>query len=133
MEGFIMPKTMKYFEWSYLISIGIGIIIVIYQYDIIAVTFTDFGGGFSAVIAQVLSFGISLLLVLLTSRKKNSVTKWVLTVFFVIGLVFFVMGLLTIQRLGLSDFLSIIQILAQCCGMYFLFSKSSRDWFKKEV
>ena len=129
----MIPKHIKYFEWSFLISIGIGIIIVIYQYAKIANMAINIGGGFFVVITQVISIGIILLLVLLTSRKKNSVTKWVLTVFFVIGLVLYVISLLTIQRLGLNDFLSIIQILAQCCGMYFLFSKSSRDWFKKEV
>jgi hypothetical protein len=125
-ESLLMPKHIKYFEWTWLGSLALGIVLSVTKGPEIAAA----GSG-----AQFFAFfgvGVSLLLVLLTSRRRSKIAKWVLVVFFAMGLVVYIQNVPAWLGMGFQGILSLIQVLAQCVGMYFLFTKESRDWYKKK-
>ena len=86
-------------------------------------------GVFDAFI-QFVTLGIMLLLILLTSRKRNNIAKWILVVLFGLGIVFYIPQLSSLFDKGFAGVLSSLQVLAQCVGIYFLFTQESRDWFR---
>jgi len=77
-------------------------------------------------------------LVLLTSRKKSVICKWINTVYFVreIVMIMFspdlamlgVMGI--VQSLGV---MGIVQLIMQSYGIYFLFNADSKAWFESKA
>jgi len=121
-----MPEHIKYFEWTWLGSLAVGIIISALSYSEVVPAGTEtFVGAFQFVL-----IGVLLLLVLLTSRKRSNVSKWILVVGFGLGIVFYIPQLAVLFNMGFVGVLSSIQVLAQCVGVYFLFTQESRDWFK---
>jgi hypothetical protein len=131
-----MPNHIKYFEWTWLGSLALGIIVAALTYP----TITPAGGegvelprldifvGF----VQFFIFASLLLLILLISRKRSKVAKWILAIGFVIGVVFYIPQLSSLFEIGFAGVLSSIQVLAQCVGLYFLFTEESRNWFKQK-
>ncbi len=71
-----------------------------------------------------------LLLILLTSRKRNNIAKWILVTLFGFGIVFYIPQLSSLFDIGFAGVLSLIQVLTRCAGIYFLFAQGSRDWFR---
>ena len=71
-----------------------------------------------------------LLLILLTSRKRNNIANWILVTLFGLGIVFYIPHFSSLFDIGFAGVLSLIQVLTQCVGMYFLFAQGSRDWFR---
>ena len=130
------PNSIKYFEWLWLGSILIGIIVsaISYQHMLSEIQneFGELGSLFEILvpIGTAIGVGLTLLFVLLTSRRQNKVAKWFLVIMFGLGLAFSIPELNT--RFGYSVFvgiLSSIQIALQCVGIYFLFTSGSRAWF----
>jgi len=121
-----MPRSVKYFEWTWLGSLALGIVVAALSYSAIVQPGTEFFAGF----IQFFVFGITLLLVLLTSRKRSNLSKWILLILFASGIVFFIPQLSALFKLGFAGVLSSIQVLLQCIGVYFLFTVESRHWFK---
>jgi len=76
---------------------------------------------------QVLTFGLVLLLVLLVSRKRSNIAKWINVGLFVLGL-----PMLGAQfRSGLAlgwPLVTIGQSVIQAIALALLFSPSARDW-----
>jgi len=79
---------------------------------------------------QFFVFGVMLLLILLISRKRSKIAKWILVVFFGLGIVFYIPQLANLFNLGFAGVLSSLQLIAQCVGLYFLFTQESRDWLR---
>ena len=128
----MIPNQIKYFEWSFLISMGIAIITSII---ILINSSQPLAAGIIGVPILGFYIGVVLLFVFFTSRKRSKIAKWVLIVFFVLDLIYFMSDWVLnwqffLQNLELETFLSIIQIMAHCCGMFFLFTKASRDWLE---
>ena len=121
-----MPKHIKYFEWTWLGSLSLGIIVSALSYSEIVGTGMEIFAG----VIQFVTLGVMLLLILLTSRKRNNIAKWILVVLFGLGIVFYIPQLSSLFNIGFSGVLSSLQVLAQCVGMYFLFTQESRDWFR---
>ena len=119
-----MPKHIKYFEWTWLGSLAIGIIVSSLALETVAP-----GMGIFADFIQFFVLGVTLLLVLLTSRKRSKITKWILVVLFGLEIVVYIPQLAVLFNLGFVGVLSSLQVLAQCVGVYFLFTQESRDWF----
>jgi len=124
-----MPKHIKYFEWTWLGSLAIGIIVSSLSYSATVAPGMEIFAGF----IQFFVLGVTLLLVLLTSRKRSKIAKWILVVLFGLGIVVYIPQLAVLFNLGLEyqivGVLSSLQVLAQCVGVYFLFTQESRDWF----
>ena len=71
-----MSKHIKYVEWTWLGSLSLGIIVAALSYSKIV------GAGMEvfAAFIQFVTLGVMLLLILLTSRKRNNIAKWILVV-----------------------------------------------------
>ncbi len=121
-----MPKHIKFFEWAWLGSLVIGIIISGLTYS----ATVEPGMEVYAAFIQFVVIGLILLLVLLTSRKRSNIAKWVLVVLFGLGVVAYIPELALLFDLGFAGVLSSLQLLAQSVGIYFLFTQESRDWFQ---
>ena len=121
-----MSKHIKYVEWTWLGSLSLGIIVAALSYSEIV------GAGMEvfAAFIQFVTLGVMLLLILLTSRKRNNIAKWILVVLFGLGIVFYIPQLSSLFNLGFAGVLSSLQVLAQCVDIYFLFTQKSRDWFR---
>ena len=120
-----MPKHIKYFEWTWLGSLSLCIIVAALTYSEIVGARMEIFSGF----IQIFTLGLMLLFFLLTSRKRNSIVKWILVTLFSLGIVFYIPQLSSLFDIGLGV-LSSLQVLTQCVGIYFLFTEESRDWFK---
>ena len=68
-----MPKHIKYFEWTWLGSLSLGIIVAALSYSEIVGAGMEIFVGF----IQFVTFGVMLLLILLISRKRNNIAKWI--------------------------------------------------------
>jgi len=128
-----MPKHIKYFEWTWLGSLAIGIIVSALSYSEMVPdeleVFVEVFAGF-ILFFYFFIFGIILLLILLISRKRNNIAKWILVVMFGFGIVMYIPQLAFLFNIGFVGVLSSLQLLAQCVGLYFLFTEESREWFR---
>ena len=109
------PNLLK-FERFTLASLVIGIIVSASQMKNFNETETLFAAIFGVLI---LLFVMGL--VLLISRKKSKIAKWLWAILFTVGLVIYIPELGKMLSDGVSGVLSAMQLVLQCIGMYFLF------------
>jgi hypothetical protein len=76
-----MPNSVKYFEWISLGSLVLGIINSALAYSTIVAPGTEVFAG----IVQFFTFGILLMLILLISRKRSNIAKWLWIIMFALG------------------------------------------------
>ena len=121
-----MPKSIKLFEQLCLGSLALGVIQS-------ALMFNNMGlsgdAAYGAAGFQVLILLILVTIVLLTSRKKSVICKWILVVFFVFGLVAFIPNLAIIVEQGMAGLIGAAQLLMQAYAIYLLFNSDSKAWF----
>lgn len=121
-----MPKSIKLFEQLFLGSLVLGVI------QSALMTSTLGLNGISAY--GVASFQVIILLivgslVLLTSRKKSVVCKWINVVFFILGMVAYIPSLAMLIEQGIMGIISSVQVLMQAYAIYLLFNSDSKAWF----
>ena len=121
-----MPKSIKLFEQLFLGSLALGVI-----QSALMSNEMDLSGGAAYGVAgfQVLLFIILGALVLLTSRKKSVICKWINTVFFVLGMVMFIPNLAIFIEQGVMGVIGAVQLLMQAYAIYLLFDADSKAWF----
>ena len=78
---------------------------------------------------QVLILLVVVTIVLLTSRKKSVICKWIIAVFFVFGLVAFFPNLAIFVEQGMAGLIGAAQLLMQAYAIYLLFNSDSKAWF----
>jgi len=122
-----MPTHVKYFEWTWLGSILVGIIVAALTYDEIATE----SNSVSIRIIQFLVLVFVTTLVLLISRQKNNFFRLTLLFIFPVGLYFYIPQLSDLLSMGIVGVLSSMQLTLQSVGLYFLFTSESRQWFSK--
>ncbi len=121
-----MPKSIKLFEQLFLGSLALGVI----QGALMSSEMGLSGGAAYGVAGfQVLILIIVGALVLLTSRKKSVICKWVNTVFFVLGMAAFIPNLAMLLEQGVMGVISAVQLLIQAYAIYLLFNADSEAWF----
>ena len=120
-----MPTHVKYFEWTWLGSILVGIIVAALTYDEIATE----SNSVSIRIIQFLVLVFVTTLVLLISRQKNNFFRLTLLFIFPVGVYFYIPQLSDFFAMGIVGVLSSMQLTLQCVGLYFLFTSESRQWF----
>jgi hypothetical protein len=77
----------------------------------------------------IFGIAISLLLWWFVSAKRSTVAKWILIVFFALGL----LGLPTIfQNLNLTTGISLLSMVLSAVAIWFLFQPDTKPWFDKE-
>ena len=116
------PNHIKYFERAMLISLAIGVVIS---------ALSSQGMGITAVLFQTIVLVILLINILLISRKRSNIAKWVLIVIFFLGLPMYVPLLSILLSAGFVGVLSLLQLTVQLVGVYFLFTHQSRQWFSR--
>ena len=116
------PNHIKYFERAWLISLAIGVVIS---------ALSSQGMGITAALMQTIVFVILLINILLISRKRSNIAKWVLIVMFFLGLPMYVPLLSILLSAGFVGVLSLLQLTVQLVGVYFLFTHQSRQWFSR--
>ena len=121
-----MPKSIKMFEQLFLGSIALGVI-----QSALMLNNLDLSGNAAYGVAgfQVLILLIVVTIVLLTSRKKSVICKWISAVFFVFGLVAFIPNLAIFVEQGIAGLISAAQHLMQAYAIYLLFNSDSKAWF----
>ena len=116
------PNHIKYFERAMLISLAPGVVIL---------ALSSQGMGITAVLFQTIVLVILLINILLISRKRSNIAKWVLIVMFVLGVPMYVPLLSILLSAGFVGVLSLLQLTVQLVGVYFLFTHQSRQWFSR--
>ena len=121
-----MPKSIKLFEQLFLGSIALGVI-----QSALMLNNMDLSGDAAYGVAgfQVLILLIVVTIVLLTSRKKSVICKWINAVFFVFGLVGFIPNLAIFAEQGMAGLIGAAQLLMQAYAIYLLFNSDSKAWF----
>ena len=121
-----MPNHIKYFEWTWLVSIFLGIIVAGLTYDELATKSNPVLIG----TIQLLVLVFAITLVLLISRQKNNFFRLTLLFIFPVGLYFYIPQLSNLFSMEIVGVLSSVQLTLQCLGLYFLFTSESRQWFQ---
>ena len=121
-----MPNHIKYFEWSWLASIVLGIIVSGLTYS----KLTDKLDPVSVGIIQFLVLAFTITLVLLISRKKSNFAKLNLLFLYLVGLIFYIPQLSDLFLMGMAGVISSIQLILQSIGLYFLFTTEAKQWFQ---
>jgi hypothetical protein len=121
-----MPNHIRYFEWTWLVSILLGIIVAGLTYDELAAK----SNPVSIWIIQLLVLVFAITLVLLISRQKNNFFRLTLLFIFPVGLYFYIPQLSILFSMKIVGVLSSVQLTLQCLGLYFLFTSQSRQWFQ---
>ena len=121
-----MPNHIKYFEWTWLVSILLGIIVSGLTYDELVTKSNPVLIG----TIQLLVMVFAITLVLLISRQKNNFFRLTLLFIFPVGLYFYIPQLSNLFSMEIVGALSSVQLTLQCVGLYFLFTSESRQWFQ---
>ena len=121
-----MPKSIKLFEKLFLVSLVLGVINSALMSNEMGLSG---GEAYGAAGFQVLIMLIIGILILLTSRKKSVICKWITTVFFVLGIIAFIPNFAMFIEHGLMGVISAVQIFMQAYAIYLLFNADSKAWF----
>jgi len=129
-----MPKSIKLFEQLFLGSLILGIIqSALMSDELAALMHNDLGlSGDAAYAVAGFQFLIIIFigaLVLLTSRKKSVICKWIITVNLVSGIFMFIPTLAAMLEQGVMGLISIAQLCMQVYAVYLLFNADSKEWF----
>lgn len=120
------PKSVVLAEWLYLASIGLLIAVSVLTWDAAVAQ-----GGF-ALAAGVTAFGVglSLLLLILTTRRGSRVALWLLVALTVLGAAGVMLQVATgVLATGLIGMLTIAQLVLTILPIVLLFRPRARAWF----
>ncbi len=125
-----MPKSIKQFELCYLFSIALGVLQSALGMNALGVEDADLSA---------IASGFALLILLLvgsvvvfTSRKKSTVGKWMVTIFFVVGIPAYIPVLSVLFENPMMGAVSSVQFLLQAFGLYCLFQNDAKQWFESK-
>lgn len=126
------PNSILIFEKLYLATLILGLINSVLNWGNASQILetdpnaTQLGSGF-LVLTIAGGFLISLLLWYLTARKASSVAKWIITVFFGLGVLALPMSLGSTPVLNIA--ISGIALIIQGYAVYLLFRPDAKQWF----
>ena len=129
------PNSILIFEKLYLATLILGLINSVLNWGNASQILetdpnvTQLGSGF-LVLTIAGGFLISLLLWYLTARKASSVAKWIITVFFGLGLLALPMSLGSLPSLNLA--ISGIALIMQGYAVYLVFRPDAKQWFSSK-
>ena len=126
-------RSLRYFEILSLAALALGVIVAGLQYNALASSpdAAALGGSVGVIIVQFIVLLFSAVIILLISRKKSKIAKWVWVVLFVIGLPFYIPQLARMFDAGFAGVISSGQFLMICASIYFLFTPDARQAMKR--
>lgn len=131
------PTSIKRFDIAYLASLGLATVGFFIGYDdtvaLVREQYAAAGLNMNAAAwttgSFVVGIAISLLLWWFVSSRRSAVAKWILIVFFALGL----LGLPTILgNLTIASYLSLASMVISAVAIYFLFQPDTKPWFDKD-
>lgn len=124
-----MPSRVVRFEQLMYASLGIGVVIAVLEANRLA-AMAGVGVGFLLVM-QLLLIALFVLLIWLIARRRKNWARWVILIFFLLGLPMLVPDFLEMLDANpIVGLLSAIQVILQIAALCFLFTGNSRVWFK---
>lgn len=137
------PRSIVLFERCYLGGLVVGLVNTGVSWNATLTRLTEdpaaaqLGTSFgqSMIIGgTVLGIGISLLLWYFTARQHSVVTKWIITVFFALGVLGLLLGAVrgTMPQ-GVSGILVVIAWVLDAIAVWLLFKTDSKLWFGEET
>jgi hypothetical protein len=122
------PKSVKLFEVLFLVSLGIGLVISSLGWE----NLTQKAGAGSVLSVLAGTFLITVVLVLLISRKGSNVARWVLVVMFALGAIPYIPSLAGIfAQNPIIALLAAVQITLQVIALCLVFRSDTKPWFIK--
>lgn len=118
------PKAVVTFERLYLLTLAIGAVHTARLWP--ALTANTAPG--TLLVIQLVTFGLTVLLVLLTSRRRSRIAAIILLATFLIGLPVALGQLGALVRDGISAVILVLQLLLQTVALIMLVTPSSRAW-----
>lgn len=129
------PASIIQFERFYLGSLALGLVGNVLNWDnAVALVQADpaaaaLGTGF-LFISMAVGLAISLLLWFLAARKAIGVAKWIIVVFFAIGLISVPFSLGQLSAMAIVT--SLVTMALQAAAVYMLFRPDAKKWFAGE-
>lgn len=130
------PKSIQRFDIFYLGALALGLVNTAFGWtDTMARMQADAS---TAAIATpimlgsvIIGFGISLLLWFFVSRMRSTIAKWILVVFFVLGVLSLLFTLMNGQFPGgIVGVLSVVSTVLQAAAVFMLFQPDAVAWLK---
>jgi len=128
------PASIRRFDLLYLASIALSLVAYLLSFDTLvtnteartAATGVHLGAG-TVIATMVISLGLSLLFWFLASPRRMAVGKWLIVLFFLLGLTG-IPGLLAGGWTVLKT-LSALNLLLEAGAIYYLFQPDAKAWF----
>jgi hypothetical protein len=132
-RGCMRPKAIVAFERLYLGSVAVGLFQSIMNWNktINLLGKSEFGAAFFA-ISFAATLGMIVLLILLISRQRSKISRWILLFFLALGLVQLVLHPSRKFVSPEAGFAYALQTIMQIIGAALLFTPSARRWIRRE-
>lgn len=119
----VRPTSIVRFERLYLVTLLLGAVHTVVRWP--ALVAASSPG--VALVTQLVTFGLTLILVLLVARRRSRIARIILVAAFLIGLPIAVEVLAT-GVFGLGSWVVVAQIILQALALLLLFRPESRAW-----
>ena len=128
------PKSIVAFEGITLLSIGLGIANMYLSFDRFETEVSDIGLSIESIITgQAVTVAILLLLILLISRGRNKVAKWIYVILTLSGTLFAIAMPPPALHYGPAiAALTIVQYALSIAACWLLFRSDANRWFRGE-
>jgi hypothetical protein len=119
------PNAIVNFERFYILALLIGVAVMLTGWNEMAAA----TGPVLLAVVLAISVGLTLLLVLLISRRRSTAAKWILIVLFAIGLALSLPGALA-GGIDAWAVAAIVQVALQAYALYLLFTPPAVAWLR---
>ncbi len=120
------PLTVRRFETLFLGSIVVGFLVAILMYHEVV---KAWGGHYRAILVTVVLFGGAWLLLILTSRLRSNLARWLLVIGSIVAIVPYLAHVTLLLNEEAAGYLSFLQAALQFAAIGYLFTRPSREWF----
>ena len=127
------PQSIVWFERFYLGAIALGLLNSVLNWDVIQEQIAANPGsqilpGWFMPVIMIVGIAINLLLWYFVARRGSTVAKWIITVFFAIGL-FGLFGVFTGQVPGRLLPFTLLNFALNAAAVYMMFRPDTKRWF----
>ena len=127
------PSSIQWFERLSLLALAIGALVSVATWGDVLLSVRAAGlSPTVAAVIHILLFALLVGLVLLISRGRSVIAKWVYVVLFVAGLAVTAPGLGEIFEQGVLGLVQAVQLLLQVIAIGLLFAPPARAWLRGE-
>jgi hypothetical protein len=130
-----MPSNAQRFFWLNCLVLALGLINSILMAPKNAAIASAGGHGLGFVIGiQIFVAAFILLLLWLIAFRRQNWARWLFVGMFVLGMPLFVATFKSVfGGITISAAISLVQVMLQLAGLYFIFTGNARPWFRRET